>query len=91
MELQYYETIRETVHLQVRFEPVLSPAGVFPAHWHESVSYTHLDVYKRQVLSSPLVTASVISSDGSLTFLILHAARISVLSSTCLLYTSRCV
>ena len=32
MELQYYETIRETGHLQVRFEPVLSPAGVFPAH-----------------------------------------------------------
>ena len=29
MELQYYETIRETGHLQVRFEPVLSPAGVF--------------------------------------------------------------
>lgn len=28
MELQYYETIRETGHLQVRFEPVLSPAGV---------------------------------------------------------------
>ena len=37
MELQYYETIRETGHLQVRFEPVLSPAGVFPAHWHEYV------------------------------------------------------
>ena len=42
MELQYYETIRETGHLQVRFEPVLSPAGVFPAHWHEYVEILYI-------------------------------------------------
>ena len=49
MELQYYETIRETGHLQVRFEPVLSPAGVFPAHWHEYVEILYI---KNGVLSA---------------------------------------
>lgn len=44
MESRYYETIHETGHLQVRFEPVFSPAGVFPAHWHE---YVEIYILKR--------------------------------------------
>ena len=38
MESRYYETIHETGHLQVlALNRVFSPAGVFPAHWHEYV------------------------------------------------------
>ena len=51
----------------------------------KSVSYTHLDVYKRQVSTS--VRASVV-------FQLAVSSRTTSMpgySSTCLLYTSRCV
>ena len=54
MESRYYETIHETGHLQVRFEPVFSPAGVFPAHWHEYVEI----LYIKEGLLSAIVQAA---------------------------------
>lgn len=63
MELQYYETIRETGHLQVRFEPVLSPAGVFPAHWHEYVEILYI---KNGVLSAIVQTVEYELHTGDL-------------------------
>ena len=63
MELQYYETIRETGHLQVRFEPVLSPAGVFPAHWHEYVEILYI---KDGVLSAIVQTVEYELHTGDL-------------------------
>ena len=57
---------------------------IFP----ETVSYTHLDVYKRQGLQG-LMNFGL----GSIATSVFAAARstVSVVSSTCLLYTSRCV
>lgn len=54
MESRYYETIQETGHLQARFEPVISPARVFPAHWHEYVEI----LYIREGSLSAIVQAS---------------------------------
>lgn len=54
MESCYYETIQETGHLQARFEPVISPARVFPAHWHEYVEI----LYIREGSLSAIVQAS---------------------------------
>ena len=53
---------------------------------NETVSYTHLDVYKRQVLPLSFLLSQTIKREGekSLPFL-----RIS--NRSCLLYTSRCV
>ena len=53
---------------------------------HEAVSYTHLDVYKRQWLSH--VNASVLKV--KLAMAIIGISSIHLLK-TCLLYTSRCV
>ena len=53
----------------------LNKRPIFPAE--DAVSYTHLDVYKRQ----PLVTPSFSSS----------TLEMRALLAICLLYTSRCV
>ena len=42
MESCFYESIQETRLLHVRFDKVLSPASVFPAHWHEYVEILFL-------------------------------------------------
>ena len=47
-----------------------------------AVSYTHLDVYKRQVYQHP--------GGGLLLFVVLKEV-LGVLAGACLLYTSRCV
>ena len=59
------------------------------------VSYTHLDVYKRQALPTPIdqfaknylglrVSFARLSPDGSI-------CGVTAYADTCLLYTSRCV
>ena len=45
-----------------------------------AVSYTHLDVYKRQALSPAVVLPTL-----------LRSLSVRNLGKTCLLYTSRCV
>ena len=65
------------------------------------VSYTHLDVYKRQVLhrsirafeQDPLVTEIVLVAGKNRAFVEQQAADCTkpVQIVTCLLYTSRCV
>ena len=58
------------------------------------VSYTHLDVYKRQVVNKHYPVYPVCSKDGVLLGLVrgqtLFEAR-AIEISACLLYTSRCV
>ena len=62
-----------------------------------SVSYTHLDVYKRQALTLrlnqlPLLAATSLSCSVDTAMSLEVAASISLKTlSTCLLYTSRCV
>ena len=60
---------------------------------HKPVSYTHLDVYKRQVLSLAYllgVLLFVFDLFGPLKALYGEATRLTVMNA-CLLYTSRCV
>ena len=79
MESRYYETIQETGHLQARFEPVISPARVFPAHWHEYVEI----LYIREGSLSAIVQASEYDlSAGDL--MIINSGDLHI----CLLYTS---
>ena len=35
------------------------PENLPPAYWEQAVSYTHLDVYKRQVIGSAMFSAAV--------------------------------
>ena len=60
------------------------------------VSYTHLDVYKRQVLV-PLLTGLSVSTTllcaglGTLLFHLVTKGKVPAFLGSCLLYTSRCV
>ena len=65
-----------------------SQAMPFSAVWIRSVSYTHLDVYKRQLeaRSRAVVDAVATAAAG----LDLTPAQVALLW-VCLLYTSRCV
>ena len=56
------------------------------------VSYTHLDVYKRQVQSSQMPAAlfTITFLVGAIMF-VLGLARLGGIVNFCLLYTSRCV
>ena len=58
-----------------------------------AVSYTHLDVYKRQVISysKDLGLVNEVFNDKIITDLVGEIAISHVRYSTCLLYTSRCV
>ena len=64
-----------------------------------AVSYTHLDVYKRQDLKSITVVRMEVPCCGGIEFAVKNALNASgkeiplnvVTISTCLLYTSRCV
>ena len=53
----------------------------------ESVSYTHLDVYKRQILTGVILAMSRIIGETAPLVVVGAATFIT----TCLLYTSRCV
>ena len=63
---------------------------IFTIDSAETVSYTHLDVYKRQVLSIPrkIKSKEVVRMGFQSNFLF---QNISNVFSACLLYTSRCV
>ena len=54
----------------------------------QSVSYTHLDVYKRQVPNSAVLGTCLCM--GSVSFEV-RAGEIVDMGTICLLYTSRCV
>ena len=59
--------------------------------WYEPVSYTHLDVYKRQLLDEATASLDVENEtkvQGALSRLLVGK---TVLVIACLLYTSRCV
>ena len=63
---------------------------------YEAVSYTHLDVYKRQTQDSPRIAKTLLSkewfrlTDGQLQ-LYKQLYHIVFEINNCLLYTSRCV
>ena len=60
----------------------------------DAVSYTHLDVYKRQMLASgSVVNPTIYNADtrGSFGLNITLQMGDKVTINTCLLYTSRCV
>ena len=66
---------------------------ILQASWtvgHTSVSYTHLDVYKRQVICSLSIhTSKIHLFSFSATSTVLNSS--SSKDASCLLYTSRCV
>ena len=67
------------------FGGIVKDVDFYPA----PVSYTHLDVYKRQVYTTLGIVAKRIERDAARRFgFILSADH---LNSLCLLYTSRCV
>ena len=56
-----------------------------------SVSYTHLDVYKRQALARTVATKQAMTRRLAADVTVAASALEAELGSACLLYTSRCV
>ena len=89
--------IRKAVSIDV----LLSVCRSTPACSHRSVSYTHLDVYKRQAMNPPLPvfpTLLLEAADGIATLTLNQPATLNAIDvamardlQRCLLYTSRCV